>query len=162
MILWRSLIGGTDPENPKPKSIKITKSNSIPERGTIYDFLFEKKASGVWSEWMDLVNRDRVEISATAKVGSVLCLASLTYYLFNLTLVFVQFMKNLMKYWLRFALKTAVVIKFLNCGARRFRISQNFKSQIFLACLNGLFGIVKSLPKEEQLRKSLSYWAGLL
>lgn len=64
----RNLIGGTDPDFPKPKSIKITKSNSIPERGSIYDFLFEKKASGVWSEWMDLVNRNKTEIPANAKV----------------------------------------------------------------------------------------------
>ena len=76
MLIYRNLIAGTDADHPKPKSIKITKSNSIPERGSIYDFLFEKKASGVWSEWMELVNRDKTEIPATAKV----CLPSCIVY----------------------------------------------------------------------------------
>ncbi|VDN16154.1 unnamed protein product [Dibothriocephalus latus] len=35
----------------KPSSIKLTKSNSIPERLTVYDFFFEKKATGAWVEW---------------------------------------------------------------------------------------------------------------
>lgn len=68
------MIGGLETDHPKPKSIKITKSNSIPERGSIYDFLFEKKASGVWSEWMELVKRDHVDIPATAKVRTMVML----------------------------------------------------------------------------------------
>uniref|UniRef100_A0A0X3PWV9 Dynein heavy chain 3 n=1 Tax=Schistocephalus solidus TaxID=70667 RepID=A0A0X3PWV9_SCHSO len=44
--ILRDLMGGE-----KPQSIKLTKSNSIPERLTVYDFFFEKKATGAWVEW---------------------------------------------------------------------------------------------------------------
>lgn len=80
---YRNLIAGTDPDYPKPKSIKITKSNAIPERGSIYDFLFEKKASGVWSEWMDLVNRNREEIPANAKVRICIIVSEASHWIVN-------------------------------------------------------------------------------
>lgn len=78
LVMRRSLIAGLEPDYPKPKSIKITKSNSIPERGSVYDFVFEKKASGVWTEWMELVKRDSSDIPANAKVRSYLISPFLT------------------------------------------------------------------------------------
>ncbi|XP_046326217.1 dynein axonemal heavy chain 3-like [Haliotis rufescens] len=69
---FRTLISGTDPDHPKPKSIKITKSNSIPERDTIYDFCFEKKASGHWVSWMDTLDKSKTGIPATAKVSDLI------------------------------------------------------------------------------------------
>ena len=44
-------------------------SNSFPDRLTVYDFCFEKKASGTWIEWMDTVDKSKLSIPATAKVG---------------------------------------------------------------------------------------------
>ncbi|XP_070580768.1 dynein axonemal heavy chain 3-like [Ptychodera flava] len=66
---FRTLISGTLQEHPKPKSIKISKSNSFPERGTIYDFYFYKHASGQWSDWIDYIERGvgKQEIPANAK-----------------------------------------------------------------------------------------------
>ncbi|XP_077979573.1 dynein axonemal heavy chain 3-like isoform X2 [Glandiceps talaboti] len=71
---FRTLISGTVQEHPKPKSIKITKSNSFPERGTIYDFYFYKHASGQWSDWMDYIERGvgKLEIPANAKVSDLI------------------------------------------------------------------------------------------
>lgn len=40
----------------------------IPERATIYDFCFEKKASGNWIEWMDTLDRSKLTIPKDAKV----------------------------------------------------------------------------------------------
>lgn len=40
----------------------------IPERGTVYDFCFEKKASGNWIEWMDTLDRSTLTIPKDAKV----------------------------------------------------------------------------------------------
>ena len=110
-IYFRTLISGTDPDHPKPKSVKITKvccfvillqqgyfnfysvftsshlncysclkriicfknndffqSNSFPERNTVYDFCFEKKASGSWIDWMDTLQKSNQGIAADANV----------------------------------------------------------------------------------------------
>ena len=50
-------------------------NNSFPERNTVYDFCFEKKASGSWIEWMDTIDKSSLVISPEAKVTShsVLC-----------------------------------------------------------------------------------------
>lgn len=69
---FRSLIGGTDPDNPKPKNVKINKSTAFPERGLIYDYYFEKKGSGQWVDWMDIINRDNTKISPTAKASELI------------------------------------------------------------------------------------------
>jgi dynein heavy chain len=41
----------------------------IPERGTIYDFCFEKKGSGNWIEWMDTLDRSLLTVPKDAKVS---------------------------------------------------------------------------------------------
>ncbi|CAL8075896.1 unnamed protein product [Calicophoron daubneyi] len=48
---FRDLVSGINVENPKPKSIKLTKGNSFPERMTVYDFWFDKRSAGAWHEW---------------------------------------------------------------------------------------------------------------
>jgi hypothetical protein len=44
-------------------------SNMIPERATIFEFCFEKKASGNWCDWMDTIDKSTLAIPATAKVS---------------------------------------------------------------------------------------------
>lgn len=43
----------------------------IPERATIFDFCFEKKASGSWCDWMDTIDKSTLAIPASAKVGKL-------------------------------------------------------------------------------------------
>ncbi|XP_061175178.1 dynein axonemal heavy chain 3-like [Saccostrea echinata] len=69
---FRNIVSGTDPDHPKPKSCKISKSNMIPERATIFDFCFEKKASGNWCDWMDTIDKSTLAISPTAKVSELI------------------------------------------------------------------------------------------
>ncbi|XP_074648811.1 dynein axonemal heavy chain 3-like [Tubulanus polymorphus] len=69
---FRHLISGTDADHPKPKSIKITKSNSFPERGSIYDFCFDKKGGGSWVDWMDTIDKSKTAIPANAKVSDLI------------------------------------------------------------------------------------------
>ena len=69
---FRNLIGGTDNDNPKPKSVKLTKSNSFPERGLVFDYLFEKRSAGAWSEWVDRIDRQKAAIPANAKPSDVI------------------------------------------------------------------------------------------
>lgn len=67
---FRTLISGTDSEHPKPKSVKLSKSNTIPDRNTVYDFCFEKRASGNWVDWMDTIDKGTAQIPTDAKVGT--------------------------------------------------------------------------------------------
>uniref|UniRef100_A0A8B9YYG6 Dynein axonemal heavy chain 3 n=1 Tax=Bos mutus grunniens TaxID=30521 RepID=A0A8B9YYG6_BOSMU len=53
-LFFRNLIMGMDNNNPRPKSVKLTKNNIFPERGSIYDFYFLKQASGHWYTWTDI------------------------------------------------------------------------------------------------------------
>ena len=46
----------------------VLQSNMIPERATIFEFCFEKKASGNWCDWMDTIDKSTLAISPTAKV----------------------------------------------------------------------------------------------
>ena len=52
-------------------NISLLQSNTIPERGTIYDFCFEKKASGQWIDWMDTVDKHLQTLAADAKVSTL-------------------------------------------------------------------------------------------
>ncbi len=47
----RELLSGQNPLYERPPTVKFAKSNSIPERLTVYDFVFERKATGSWMEW---------------------------------------------------------------------------------------------------------------
>nr|KAG5713480.1 hypothetical protein BaRGS_025028 [Batillaria attramentaria] len=77
-VFFRTLISGTDNDHPKPKSIKITKSNSFPERDTVYDFCFQKKASGHWVSWMEAMEKGKMTVAANAKVSGEMMRAYLS------------------------------------------------------------------------------------
>ena len=44
-------------------------NNVFPERNTVYDFCFEKKASGHWIDWMDTIDKASAGIPKDAKVS---------------------------------------------------------------------------------------------
>eukprot|EP00118_Oscarella_pearsei_P019988 m.215265 g.215265 ORF g.215265 m.215265 type:complete len:3605 (+) comp39831_c0_seq13:113-10927(+) len=70
-VFFRMLISGTDKEHPKPKSSKLTKSNVFPERGTVYDFFFQKNG-GSWAEWTSLISSAQTTIPAKAKSSELI------------------------------------------------------------------------------------------
>jgi dynein heavy chain len=65
-VFLRELINNN--EN-KPKTIKLSKNNVFPERGTCYDFYFEKKAAGHWRDWTEMIHKDDLIIAENAKVS---------------------------------------------------------------------------------------------
>ena len=69
-VFFRTLVSGTDQEFPRPKIIKLAKSNLFPERGTIYDFFFQK-VGGSWGNWEDLIEKG-VTIPPTAKASELI------------------------------------------------------------------------------------------
>ncbi|XP_032957944.1 dynein axonemal heavy chain 3 isoform X1 [Rhinolophus ferrumequinum] len=71
-LFFRNLIMGLDDNNPRPKSVKLTKNNIFPERGSIYDFYFLKKGSGHWATWTEYITKEEEIIPTNAKVSELI------------------------------------------------------------------------------------------
>ncbi|XP_030872601.1 dynein heavy chain 3, axonemal [Leptonychotes weddellii] len=71
-LFFRNLIMGMDDNNPRPKSVKLTKNNIFPERGSIYDFYFLKQGSGHWYTWTEYITKEEEDIPANAKVSELI------------------------------------------------------------------------------------------
>eukprot|EP00117_Sycon_ciliatum_P023820 scpid1450/ scgid20157/ Dynein heavy chain 3, axonemal; Axonemal beta dynein heavy chain 3; Ciliary dynein heavy chain 3 len=67
---FRTLISGTDQDNPRPKSCKISKTALFPEQRTVFDYYFIKQANGVWAPWTDLLEKQ--SIAANAKPSELI------------------------------------------------------------------------------------------
>ncbi|XP_019505362.1 PREDICTED: dynein heavy chain 3, axonemal [Hipposideros armiger] len=71
-LFFRNLIMGLDDNNPRPKSVKLTKNNIFPERGSIYDFYFLKQGSGHWGTWTEYITKEEETIPINAKVSELI------------------------------------------------------------------------------------------
>ncbi|XP_043945444.1 dynein axonemal heavy chain 3 [Protopterus annectens] len=71
-VFFRNLIMGTNDEHPRPKSVKLTKNNVFPERGTVFDYYFYKAGSGQWNNWIDYITKEELSIPAGAKVSDLI------------------------------------------------------------------------------------------
>lgn len=45
---------GVFEEYPKPKNFKLTKNQLYPDKGVIFDYVFDKKNGGAWINWTDV------------------------------------------------------------------------------------------------------------
>ncbi|KAJ1097170.1 hypothetical protein NDU88_002296 [Pleurodeles waltl] len=70
-VFYRNLLSGTDEEHPRPKSVKLTKNNIFPEKGSVYDFYFHKQASGQWNNWTEYITKEELTIPPGAKVSDL-------------------------------------------------------------------------------------------
>ncbi|XP_047390171.1 dynein axonemal heavy chain 3 isoform X4 [Sciurus carolinensis] len=71
-LFFRNLIMGMDDSHPRPKSVKLTKNNIFPDRGSIYDFYFFKQGSGHWEAWTEYITKEEEIIPAGAKVSELI------------------------------------------------------------------------------------------
>uniref|UniRef100_A0A8P0TGT1 Dynein axonemal heavy chain 3 n=1 Tax=Canis lupus familiaris TaxID=9615 RepID=A0A8P0TGT1_CANLF len=71
-LFFRNLIMGMDDKNPRPKSVKLTKNNIFPDRGSIYDFYFLKQGGGHWYTWTEYITKEEENIPANAKVSELI------------------------------------------------------------------------------------------
>jgi dynein heavy chain len=69
-VFFRTLVSGTDTEHPRPKSFKLGKANLFPDRGTVFDYFFQK-VGGTWSSWEDNIDK-LTAISPDAKVSELI------------------------------------------------------------------------------------------
>ncbi|KAM6951542.1 dynein axonemal heavy chain 3 [Aplochiton taeniatus] len=71
-VFYRHLITGMNEEHPRPKSVKLTKSNVFPERGTVYDYYFQKQGPGQWNVWTDSITKEEGTILPSANVSDLI------------------------------------------------------------------------------------------
>nr|XP_019946415.1 PREDICTED: dynein heavy chain 3, axonemal [Paralichthys olivaceus] len=71
-IFYRNLVMGLDDQHPRPKSIKLKKNKIFPERGTVYDFYFDKDGQGQWNVWTDSISNEENIIPAGANVSDLI------------------------------------------------------------------------------------------
>ncbi|XP_044289654.1 dynein axonemal heavy chain 3 isoform X4 [Varanus komodoensis] len=69
---YRNILMGMDDDHPRPKSVKLTKNNLFPERGSVYDFYFHKQAGGQWNMWTEYITKEEQTITAGAKVSELI------------------------------------------------------------------------------------------
>ncbi|XP_043257418.1 dynein axonemal heavy chain 3 [Colletes gigas] len=52
-VYLRKLLLGNVDEHPKPKAFKLTKQQLFPEKGTVFEWIYDKRNNGCWISWMD-------------------------------------------------------------------------------------------------------------
>ncbi|XP_068084555.1 dynein axonemal heavy chain 3 [Anabrus simplex] len=67
---FRNIIYGVDDQNPKPAKFKLAKEQLFPSRGTVFDWVYDKKNNGTWVSWEDTV--ERIPLSPTAKASELI------------------------------------------------------------------------------------------
>lgn len=53
----RQLLLGNIEERPKPKVFKLTKQQLFPDKGSAYDWIYDKRNNGCWISWMDTMQQ---------------------------------------------------------------------------------------------------------
>lgn len=82
---FRKIIYGEDKNHPKPKTFKLAKNQLFPDRGLVFDFIWDKKNNGTWVNWVDMYDRN-VAIPNNAKV--IIFLVKIQYMVPNNNITF--------------------------------------------------------------------------
>ncbi|XP_036144833.1 dynein heavy chain 3, axonemal isoform X1 [Monomorium pharaonis] len=69
-VYLRKLLLGNIDEYPKPKVFKLTKQQIFPDRGTVYDWIYDKRNNGCWISWLDTMQQ--APLPATAKASELI------------------------------------------------------------------------------------------
>lgn len=64
---YRQLIIGNNKDYPKPKGFKLNKQQLFPEKGTVFDYIIDKRTNQ-WVFWLDIIDREYSKIAPNAKV----------------------------------------------------------------------------------------------
>ena len=54
---FRKLLLGNNEDYPRPKCFKLTKAQLMPERASVFDWVYDKRNNGSWISWMDTVTQ---------------------------------------------------------------------------------------------------------
>lgn len=56
-LYFRKILNGNVNEYPRPKAFKLTKQQLFPDRGTVFDWVYDKRNNGSWISWMDTMSQ---------------------------------------------------------------------------------------------------------
>ncbi|KAK6624385.1 hypothetical protein RUM44_011244 [Polyplax serrata] len=71
-VWFRKLLLDQDENNPRPKMFKLAKNQLFPEKGTVFDFVYDKKNNGTWINWLDTLDKAAGNYPPTAKVSELI------------------------------------------------------------------------------------------
>lgn len=69
---FRKLLLDQHPDYPRPKMFKLAKNQLFPDKGTVFDFVYDKKNNGTWIQWIDYAEKGAGQYPPTAKVGELI------------------------------------------------------------------------------------------
>ncbi|XP_052130864.1 dynein axonemal heavy chain 3 [Frankliniella occidentalis] len=67
---FRHLLDGRNDEHPRPKTFKLSKSQLFPDKGTVFEWVFDKKNNGSWISWLDTM--EKVSFPPSAKINELI------------------------------------------------------------------------------------------
>lgn len=70
---FRKLLLDQDSDHPRPKMFKLAKNQLFPDKGNIFDFVYDKKNNGSWIQWIDTTDKTQSSYPPTAKVCFFVC-----------------------------------------------------------------------------------------
>lgn len=70
-VFYRSVLLGDSEEHPKPVKFKLTKHQLFPEKGTVWDYYYDKKNNGCWVGWQETLEKAQ-PVAATSKVTLII------------------------------------------------------------------------------------------
>jgi hypothetical protein len=68
---YRALLNGQNADYPKPKVFKLARNQLFPERGLVFEWIYDKKNNGTWIPWTDIVDKAQIQLAPTAKVSQI-------------------------------------------------------------------------------------------
>ncbi|XP_012271492.1 dynein heavy chain 3, axonemal [Orussus abietinus] len=69
-VYLRKLLVGQIDEYPKPKAFKLTKQQLFPDKGTVFDWVYDKRNNGCWIPWTE--TSVQAPLSSSAKVSELI------------------------------------------------------------------------------------------
>jgi len=67
---YRVFLNGNNKDYPRPKTFKLNKNQLFPEKGTVFDYICDKR-NNQWIFWQDTIDREHSKIQPNAKVKSM-------------------------------------------------------------------------------------------
>jgi hypothetical protein len=70
-IFYRALLNGQNADYPKPKVFKLARDQLFPEHQSVFEWIYDKKNSGTWITWTDVVDTAQTQLARTVKVSEI-------------------------------------------------------------------------------------------
>ncbi|XP_046404632.1 dynein axonemal heavy chain 3 [Ischnura elegans] len=77
---FRAVLNGDNESYPRPNSFKLSRAQLFPVRGTVFDFIYDKRNNGSWIVWLEINEKSNSQWPQNAKVSDLIVPTSETAY----------------------------------------------------------------------------------